>query len=241
MLIERFRAWIAGRSLVDTIERIKRSVFPLTYGRIRQEGELVPEDKLDVQGTGFLVGKEGYFVTAGHVARVMLDATNREPGRVGIVMIPKKAWGKGVEIFDVWFLEFRVIQIDEGSDLALCRTVQNPFVRDEIKCFVRSVVLTDTIPPDGTEAGFTGFPINNKIPLSGKGTLASYQGFPGRGVVFLLHADSWPGVSGSPLYLIDGHVIGLVTARGHKVFQGVTLARPTGFIKDFLNANRVAH
>ena len=114
-------------------------------------------------------------------------------------------------------------------------------MREQTSNFVRPVVLDTAVPPDGTGVGFTGFPINNRIPIFAKGILASYQGFRNRGLVLLVHADSWPGVSGGPVYLRGGQVIGIITARGQKEFQGVTLARPATFIKALLEANRVAH
>ena len=189
---------------------------------------------IKIEGTGFFVNTDGYFVTAGHVAKAVRAVIEKAPTKAPAVVIPQKDWGRGSETFDAVALQFRVVRIDEERDLALCRTTLNPFLHPETKEFVRSVALDENVPPDGTEVAFTGFPMGVTIPMSSKGILASYTEVSDRGVVLVLQADSWPGASGSPVFVMNGQVIGLVLAHGQGRFEGGTLARPAAFIKTLL-------
>jgi len=136
-------------------------------------------------------------------------------------------------------------RIDTENDIALCKTMKNPFLAERTKDFVQAVKLDGTIPPDGMEVCFTGFPLHTRIPISGHGIVASLQALPSSGekhsLTLLLHAEVWPGTSGSPLFLEDGRVIGLMAAMGTGSSQGISYARPARFITALLDNQRKLH
>ena len=226
---------------IKAINKMKRSICPIVYMIQDAKGNLTYRT---TEGTGFFVGKEGYFITAAHVIRNVDRNARANPRTTAVVVVPRGNWPKGDKEIDVNWFKFDLVSSDEENDLALCKTRINPFQTDETKHFVQQVIIDDTIPPDGTELTFTGFPLHNQTPISGRGTVASFQMIKGRnqrGLVLLVHAIVWPGVSGSPLYLENSRVVGLVTGLMTGRAQGITIARPARFIKALLESKQVVH
>jgi len=56
----------------------------------------------------------------------------------------------------------------------------------------------------------------------------------GKPTKILIHGIAWDGNSGSPLYLSDGRVVGLVSGKGKDGSEGITAAKPTYLILDLL-------
>jgi hypothetical protein len=116
--------------------------------------------------------------------------------------------------------------IDPRLDLAKCKAIDDPTNISDVISKPAPVIIDDSIPPDGTRVAFTGFPLRALTPLTTRAHIAGYQveNIPG-GVLtqelrifgFILDKAAWPGVSGSPLYLIDGHAVGMVLQRGSGV------------------------
>lgn len=143
---------------------------------------------------------------------------------------------------DVHWFRFVLIRLDTENDLALCKTADNPFESQDTKRLVHEVVLEDNVPPDGTAVGFEGFPLFSRQPIAGQGTLGSYiNGNIGNvhGLVLVVHASCWPGSSGSPLFLDGGRVIGLMTNCGQANTGGISVARPSTFIRVLLESQGV--
>jgi S1-C subfamily serine protease len=230
-------------SFVQAVEEVKRSIFPIVFG-MKQEGNraTIRSDKL--VGTGFFVGEEGYFVTAGHIGSDLQNAAKTEPPVRGFILVPESHWGRGGQEFFVRSFPFRVVRIDEQNDLALCKTDENPFSHEATKDYVRSVALEEAVPPDGTAVAFTGFPRKKNAPFSAQGIVAAYSNSTGpeqSGLLIEVHAASWKGNSGSPLFLSDGRVVGLVTGVSNHWEREITAARPAKLIKALLLAERAKY
>lgn len=220
---------------IKTIEQIKRTTGPILYVEPGSDGTLDLQGAVR-NGSGFFIGREGYFVTAAHVP-LSMQQSKEDKARAGIILVTSRGWKRGEDDPGMKGFRFEVVTIDEENDLALCKTRQNPFKQTLVKDFLESARLTETIPPDGTPVGFTGFPPESLIPFSARGILGSYQKLQGReqsGSVLLIHGQSWFGVSGSPLYLEDGRVIGLVTGVGTERYTGMAIARPVNLIRKLL-------
>ena len=106
----------------------------------------------------------------------------------------------------------------------------------------RSFPLTfeTAVQPDGTPIGFTGFPLHFQIPLSSVGNISGYVETrdDGRGPrSIIMDKEAWPGASGSPLYLANGKVVGLLRQRGVNEGNGRTIGLPSRLIQEFLSQN----
>jgi len=101
--------------------------------------------------------------------------------------------------------------------------------------------LVPITPPDGTLIAFTGFPLEVAIPVTSRGSLASIGAFTGNQPEIMVSGVSWGGMSGGPLYLVDGGVIGVMlkTGRENSVAVGMAFARPTSSVLDFLRKNNI--
>ena len=86
-----------------------------------------------------------------------------------------------------------------------------------------------------TVPAFVGFPLQETTPVSVRGSIAAYwttqQLVNGE---LVIDKSSWAGMSGGPVFLGDGSVIGIVTNRGTKTREGMTMARPAWLIEEAL-------
>ncbi len=73
-------------------------------------------------------------------------------------------------------------------------------------------------------------------PVTSKGNIASYVPSQKQ---FAIDKNVWPGASGSPVYDMDGNVIGLVIKGGFNEGAGLAYARSTDYILDFLRTNKI--
>ena len=231
---------VTRASLPEIVKEIQRSICPV--GVIRTD--LSGKNHFVIEGTGFFVGAEGRFVTALHVARAVQDAIETQPLQRAAVCVPYDGWPRGDETAPLWCAGFKIINSDAQNDLALCLTERNPFADPKTKHFVHPAVLDATLPPDGTEVIFIGFPSSNAVPMTFRGFVSSYQDIArGKesGPLFLIQGSDLPGMSGGPLCLPNGHVIGLVLGSGTQRFATLTGARPTRFISSLLKGPKTGY
>jgi hypothetical protein len=162
---------------------------------------------LGVIGTGFFVNRLGDFVTARHVLEYAMAAQNRRAA-----------------------FSFGMCRSDAAGDIATCRTSRNPFGILSRLSAVR--LLT---PPNATQASvaYCGFPLNHLRPQTHRGVAEPYEMRANRPML-MIHTAAQPGASGSPVYLSDGDVIGMVIIAGTMRFAGTSLAEPAELIRLFL-------
>jgi len=55
----------------------------------------------------------------------------------------------------------------------------------------------------------------------------------------MVNGASWGGLSGGPLYLVDGSVIGVMLKTGLRDAIGMAFARQTSSVLDFLRKNNI--
>lgn len=184
-----------------------------------------------IEGTGFFVSNDGMFLTAGHVGRNLQTPACGTP----VIFFPSAGWHNGPFVEAIWF-DIKDCYYDASLDLAKCRTIQNPFTTDALKIKPTTVSFQTSVPKEGTEVGFVGFPLQLVRPVVARATVAGYRGNPGESSPreIIIDHNNWPGMSGAPVYLENGKVIGLILKRGANDAVGLAFARSSEFILPFL-------
>ena len=217
---------------IATIERVKRSVIPVVCGKFDQAGQFQSQI---FEGTAFFVDTQGHFVTPAHVIRDLGLITPQQPVPcVRAIFVPEDGWQREATVINWRWMVIGNCDTDESLDLAVCSTV------DKNDSSV-PVSLVDIRPPDGTDVAMSGFPLGVSQPLTTRCNIAAYANVvaPDGTRELWLDKGNWPGASGSPIYLEDGSVIGILLARGTQDSVGITMARPSHFILSFLQSKGV--
>lgn len=222
-------------SFIGTIRAMKRSVIPIAC--ISVNGSVA--ETLSVEGTGFFVAADGTFVTANHVIEGMVSATRKAPCPHTAFYLPKSGgWSSEEATFrsDYYVFHANECKRDADIDVARCRSVRPV----EAVHRIAPVTFEPALQPDGTPLAFTGFPLQIQIPLSSVGNVSGYVRTreDGRGPrAIIMDKSAWPGASGSPMYLGNGKVVGLVGQRGINDGSGRAIGIPSRLIQEFLAQN----
>lgn len=217
----------ALESFPISIERMKRSIAPV----VCRTGVADKPVSL-ILGTAFFVSSEGEFVTAAHVVE------GAPVTCVTAIYVPLDGWRSESEAIRLFNFRRQDCRVETNADIAVCQTMVQPTTVPGVDA--EPVVLEPfAFPADGTEIAFTGFPLRNAEPLTARGFLAAYRN-PTRngGERWILDRTAWPGSSGSPVYLQDGRVIGVVIQRGINDASGLAYARPASQIGASVRAFR---
>ncbi len=217
---------------VETIEIAKRAIVPLVC--LPVNAKVLPENP-EIFGTSFFVNNEGYFVTAAHVVKDFEKRLSTDQPCDSVIYVPLSGWDKPLK--EVRWFRFMSCLTNTGVDFAVCKPIDNPFRDQEVKGLFSTVTFKNFVGnKDGTQVAFTGFPLSFLRPVTSKGNIASYVEARQE---FVIDKTAWPGASGSPVYLSDGSVIGIVRETGGGVGAGLTYARPAEWITAFLTANKI--
>ncbi len=219
--------------LVATVESMKHSVARLLCS------SQVQSPKQFALGSVFFISSSGTFLTAAHV----LSEIKAQPDscRFVAVGVPTDAWNPKLhEASHAWF-EFRPsdCKIDNDLDVAKCRTLVDLSIpRDEMTYTVRPAPIEWNSPPDGTQVGIIGFPLGARDPMTTRAVVSTSRivWIEGKGSPeLLLDRPSLHGSSGSPVFLADGRVVGIVVGNGSGGTTGLTLARPCPSFRKLLD------
>jgi serine protease Do len=227
-----------AHGLAEVVSKVKPSVVGIgvydPLGSPRQQ----------LHGTGFVVGDGTLVATNYHVVETEL-ATGSKQSRVVFI-------GEGAS---PRLSEAEVIASDPLHDLALLRM--------KVKLTPLKLSQAGQLA-DGTEVGFTGFPIGAVLglyPATHRGLIAAYTPviIPSSNAsqlsikllkrlkepyfIYQMDATAYPGNSGSPVYELEG---GEVVAIINKVFvqqtkesaitnpSGITYSVPVGYLAELL-------
>ena len=213
-------------SLPTTIERVKPSVVGVgTFQETRQP-------RMQLRGTGFVIGDGRHVITNDHVLPDLLDAERRE---FLAVFVP--SGGPQAQV-----RRAQAVAKDPARDLVLLRIDGDPMpaLRLGNSAAVR----------EGQAIAFTGFPIGAALGLfaaTHRGTVAAVAPvtMPARSArelnpamirrmrdpytIFQLDATAYPGNSGSPMFdPATGQVLGVINMVFVKEGRESALERPSG-------------
>src|SRR3954471_14795995 len=206
-------SWDA-KMYADAVARIAESVFPILY--IHSDDNLV-----GVCGTGFFVGDGGLFVTSDHVMG------SPPPGSTVYFYgkAPDEVCDPAVEIEHVWS--------DPSQDLYLGRVSQDYLQPAELS--------KDPVRP-GDSVCLSGYPMA-ELEISARGSLVGnvrrywqptfvvdatevvIQGRTYRG--YIVEHCCYPGMSGAPVFDMQGNVRGLVGANLSRTIHPLPDELPT--------------
>ena len=229
------RAASGPSGFTGAIQAMKRSVIPIAC--ISVNGTVA--ETLTVEGTGFFVAADGTFITANHVIEGMISPTRKAPCPHAAFYLPQTGgWSSAESTFrsDYYVFHANECKRDADLDIARCRSIRPV----EAVHKIIPVAFETTVQPDGTPIGFTGFPLHFHIPLSSVGNISGFVETrdDGRGPrSIIMDKEAWPGASGSPLYLANGKVVGLLRQRGINDGTGRTIGTPSRLIREFLTQN----
>lgn len=233
---------VTGTQSVDpfiaTIDLMRRSVAPVVC---RQHAADRTETRPTMLGTAFFLSADGEFMTADHVLRE-LAKTPGSPGCAAIYL-PVNGWRSDAPQRNARMYIFDVSRcnVDPTLDLAFCRTQTALTTVAPYGITIEPVRLEAVRQPDGMPVAFTGFPMGTMQPMTARARIVAYEdgstNVPAR---LTVDTNAWQGVSGGPVYLSDGRVIGMMLLRGVSAATGLSYARPAAIIQAFLRARQSA-
>jgi S1-C subfamily serine protease len=222
---------------VETIKQIKRSIVPIVCGYLDNKGAF---QITEVAGSGFFIDAHGRFVTPSHVLDELENLRQKGQHCSPAIYMSENGWSKLEAVVHFQYFVFVGCIRNQVIDVAVCQPIENPITSPRIaSAKIQPVELDLTQWPEGTAVAFTGFPLQFPRPVTSKGFVAGYMVLEETKDFFDVVVDkaAWPGASGSPVYLSNGKVIGMVIRTGKDQGAGLAIARSAPAIADFLSKN----
>jgi hypothetical protein len=219
-------------AFIETISHAKQSIIPVACAAPDAEESVTIKE---IKGTGFFVNYEGNFITAGHVIKDNFKWNKRgveaDMDCVPVIYVPKPSWQH------VGWFKFGPCTVDETIDIAVCKTIYNPF--SDSSLHLGRLHLFPATPADGTAVAVTGFPQLTALPVTSRGNVAGTGEFFANTTEIVIDKTTWHGVSGGPIYLANGAVIGMMTHIGENLWAGMAFGKPTSMILKFLSEKNI--
>jgi V8-like Glu-specific endopeptidase len=212
----------ADDPFISIIQNAKKSIAPVVCLNEKPAG-VVNVSKID--GSAFFIDEKGTFLTASHVIKDFLPGSPGSECEAAAIYLPLDKWGTGNIRWFKFFPENCIF--DGSSDVSACRTVNNIADEKDLSVKPSHFEISDDVKPDGTNVAFTGFPLNAIIPYTSRADVLAYPIAASnhrKATTVILDKEAWPGASGSPIYTVDGKVIGLITQRGQNEAVGTAIA-----------------
>lgn len=220
-------ATAAGQQLPDAIDRVRSSI-------VKMELECVYTSNAPVTlgGTGFLVSKQGYALTAAHMLTCPTGALASQHVLVGLPLV-YSVTDQDKTRGNFKFIDAEVIDHDDVRDVAILKLSKNPF-GEEIQSGYTSngkpiplmapavAVLSTRTLREGEPIAVSGFPLFSRVLYTNAGIIATtretqYFETGGDGLNVRIAFDYYladmvvnHGNSGGPVYDASGEVIGMV-------------------------------
>jgi len=218
---------------IATVEAMKRSIARLVC--LPETGGATPAPR----GSAFFISAAGEFLTAAHVIEDMRQG--QRPCPVAAIMIPvDEQWHpEAPDETQVWFpFAPSGCALEPDLDVARCTAGEDLSVpKRGLRFRIMPVAFAWNVPPDGAQVAFTGFPLGNRDPVTARGAVATHRAVLENGKPtpeLVLDRPAWPVSSGSPVYLADGSVVGILIRGGADEGAGMTIVRPAASIQALL-------
>jgi S1-C subfamily serine protease len=161
-------------------------------------------------GTGFLVDRASHFVTAGHVLAAVA-AAQRQSGCLAAVAFPAHGYPADYGRYEQHVVFIGPSAYDGSLDLAVVAAAGLSATND-INAALSPVRFALAFQPQGTPLAYTGFARGIDLPTTSEGIVSTYTNDGIRQLV--IAGMAWPGLSGSPVFLANGDVVGIVLSKG---------------------------
>jgi len=207
-------------AFIHAIDVMKRSVAPVMCAKPTGPNQVQPI----FDGSAFFVSKRGDFLTDDHVL-AQFDSGKPLAG------CPSQIWfikpSSEPSHFDGTRDDFDIDQCvrDATADIARCRTRDDLTKFEGGKFSPLPVVIDSTKQADGTALAVTGFPLGTPFPISARGYVGGYESDArGPNIQLVIDRAAWPGGSGSPVFDVQGRVIGILQISGENTASGISFA-----------------
>lgn len=187
-------------------------------------------------GTAFLISQEADFLTAAHVVIAM--QRRDDPCPTPAITLAVRDWRPDAPVEQMLWFPFRTAdcRVDRTTDVAKCRPSGNlpSRIRDSRRAL--PLEFAYDIQPDGGQVGFTGFPLEERDPMTFRAHVAAYKTPSANRQTpeLILDHVSLPGFSGSPVFLADGKVIAILLRDGTPEAPGISIARPVSAFREMI-------
>ncbi len=226
------------------IEQNKNSIILLDIVIPQTNGQ----SRVSIRGTGFIVSKDGKFITCAHLYDNIPENEREYLG----AKVPMEIDEKGLTPYKRFGVE--LIDVDKENDVALMKIIseENNFKP------IQEIGDSETVQ-EGDEALFVGYPLALELLQMGFGITMSAnkciissvkrRGVDGSLHFFMVDIHINNGLSGSPLFSVDtGEVIGIASGKISSKIQSqgkdfdipanMGICRPAKYAKDLIKKNK---
>lgn len=232
-------------NIQETIEKNKKAIILIDV--VIPQGE--NQSKISIKGTGFIISPDGRFITNAHVYKAISEEELQYMG----ASVPGET-NNNLTKYDRFKIE--KIDIDEENDIALMKIISIP----EKKDFSTIEELGDSeLLKEGDEIIYIGYPLAVELLNMGfgitmttnKALVSSIKRRGGDGLFhfFLIDSHINSGSSGSPVFSMDGKVMGIASAKISAKIQipggpiadipaNMGICRPSEYINKIMGKNK---